>query len=167
MVKTIIKPITLCFLIFLSVLSSCAQEIEPADVEKAKSILQRERETIFIEALHLSTSQAIVFHPIYVRFSKEKRVLDNLLIASFLSYTDNYQRLDKKVMHAFLKQSKQHQKKELHVRRKYYKQISNLISVELASQFYEVDDFLSTILRLNILTGLPFTGSITQHVTNQ
>lgn len=139
--RTIIKRITLCFSIALLVLSTNAQGIEPTNMEKAKKILRQERETIFIETLHLSTSQAVVFHPIFVRFSKEKRVLDNLLIASFVKYNDNYQRLDQNIMRDFLKQSKEHQKFELRVRRKYYKQISNSISLELASQFYEIDDF--------------------------
>lgn len=167
MIKILGKNTALCCLLFLIALSAHAQNTNQADVEKAKSILQQERETIFIEALHLSPSQATVFHPIYVRYNKEKRILDDVLIDSFVKYRDNYQRLDQIVMRDFLKQSKRHQKKELHLRRKYHKLIRNSISIELGSQFYEVDDFLSTLLRLNILMGLPFTGTVSENVSTQ
>lgn len=158
---------TLLFLfIFLLTAATFAQQNNPVDLEKAKNHLQRERENIFIQALHLSTTQASVFHPIYVEFNKEKRILDDLLVSLFVKYADNYQRLDDKIMGDFIKQSEEYERKELKVRKKYYMKISKAISTELASQFYEVDDFISTSLRLNVLTGLPFTGSITKLVSN-
>jgi hypothetical protein len=66
-------------------------------------------------------------------------------------------------MHDFIKNSMKHQRKELGVRKKYYKKLGRTISTKLASQFYEVDDFISTTLRSNVLMGLPFTGSIVKH----
>jgi hypothetical protein len=143
-----------------------AQEAIQVDLETAKRILQRERETIFIEALQLSVSQAAMFHPIYVEFNKEKRVLDDLLLKLFVQYSENYNKLDHKVMHSFIKMSEEHQRRETYVRKKYYRKLGKTISTELASQFYEVDDFISTTLRLNILMGLPFTGSIVKEVQN-
>jgi hypothetical protein len=153
------------YLVLLSPLSISkvqAQEGNPIDLEKAKSQLQRERETIFIEALQLPTSQSAVFHPIYVKFNKEKRILDDLLISLFINYGNNYQHLNRQLMNKFVKQSESYQKRELSVRKKYYQLLSNAISVEVGAQFYEVDDFISTSLRLNILTGLPFTGRISK-----
>lgn len=139
------------------------QEVIQVDLESAKSFLQRERETIFIEALHLSVSEAAVFHPIYVDFNREKRALDDLLLKQFVTYSENYNQLDQAIMHDFIKISKKHQRKELGVRKKYYKKLGKTISIKLASQFYEVDDFISTTLRSNVLMGLPFTGSIVKH----
>lgn len=137
-----------------------AQQAIVVDYEKAKINLQREREKIFIDALQLSVTQATVFHPIYVQFNQEKRLLDDLLISLFVNYGSNYHQLNEKVMSEFVKQSEEYQRKELAVRKKYYKIISKAISVETGSQFYEVDDFISTSLRLSVLTGLPFTGRI-------
>lgn len=137
-----------------------AQEVNQVDLESAKSFLQRERETIFIEALHLSVTEAAVFHHIYVDFNREKRALDDLLIKQFVTYSENYHQLNQAIMHDFIKLSKKHQQKELGLRKKYYKKLGKAISITLASQFYEVDDFISTTLRSNVLMGLPFTGSV-------
>jgi hypothetical protein len=151
-------------LIFSTLLIGIAhgQEENAINLDKAKSQLQRERETIFIDALHLSISQAAVFHPIYVKFNNEKRVLDDELISLFINYGDNYQNLNLDLMTKFIAQSEKYQQRELGVRKKYYKLLSKAISTEIGSQFYEVDDFISTSLRLNILTGLPFTGAISR-----
>jgi hypothetical protein len=136
------------------------QQATEVDLETAKRILQQERETIFVDALQLSVSQAAVFHPLYVEFNKENRVLDDLLLKLFVQYSKNYNNLNHTVMRSFIKMSEAHQRRESYVRKKYCRKIRKTISTELASQFYEVDDFISTTLRLNILMGLPFTGSI-------
>lgn len=141
-----------------------SQQVTQAELEMAKTVLEQEREVVFIEALHLSVSQATVFHPIYVEFSREKRALDDLLINLFVQYSKNYNTLDPKVMRDFIKHSKEHQRKEMRIRKKYYKKLGKAISAELASQFYEVDDFLSTMLRINVLAELPFTSSIVKQV---
>ncbi|MCU0383605.1 MAG: hypothetical protein MUF68_06000, partial [Cyclobacteriaceae bacterium] len=68
------------FILFLVSHHSFTQQALQVDLEGAKKSLQYERESIFINALHLSVSQAAVFHPIYVEYNNEKRVLDELLI---------------------------------------------------------------------------------------
>ncbi len=166
MSTNLIRQTLLFYFILLTTMSTLAQQSSTVELEKAKGHLQRERENIFIQALHLSTTQASVFHPIYVEFNKEKRILDDLLISLFIKYADNYQKLDHEIMDDFIKQSEEYERKELRVRKKYYKKISKAISTELASQFYEVDDFISTSLRLNVLSGLPFTNSIAKLVAN-
>jgi Tfp pilus assembly protein PilO len=150
------------FIVYSS--SSQAQENSPANVEKVKRNLQQEREKIFINALHLTISQATVFHPIFVDFNKEKRVLDDLLLSLFVKYGDNYEHLNEKIMDEFIEQSEAYEKKELKVRKRYYNKLKRAISTELASQFYEVDDLVSTILRINVLAGLPFTNTISKQV---
>jgi hypothetical protein len=164
--SVMLKSTLLLFVVFLLSVPAFTQESTQVDLETAKRLLQQERETIFIEALHLSVTQAAVFHPIYVEFNREKRVLDDLLIKLFVQYSENYDKLDHKLMHNFIKKSKEHQRRELRVRKKYYLKLGKAISTELASQFYEVDDFICTNLRLNVLTGLPFTGSIVKEERN-
>ncbi|MFM7853442.1 MAG: hypothetical protein ACKO96_16360 [Flammeovirgaceae bacterium] len=137
-----------------------AQVNNSAEIEKAKRELQRDRENIFIQALHLSTAQASVFHPIYVEFNKEKSTLDDELISMIVKYGENYQRLSNTLMRDFIQQTEKYQRRELAIRKKYYLKLSKAISIELASQFYEVDDFVSTTLRMNVLSGLPFTQGI-------
>ena len=154
-----------CFsflLVFVSIFASEAQINSTSEIEMAKRNLQRERENIFVQALHLSISQTTVFHPIYVDFNKEKSALDDELISMIVKYGESYQHLNGNLMNDFIRKSEKYQRKELAVRKKFYKKLSKAISTELASQFYEVDDFVSTSLRMNILSGLPFTQSITK-----
>jgi hypothetical protein len=156
------KILAVFIFLCLTISYTWAQNNGVISLEKAKRSLQQEREKIFIQALHLSLTQATVFHPIFVDFSKEKRVLDDQLLSLFVKYGDNYQHLDLKLMSEFIKQSEAYQQKELKVRKKYYNKLRKAISTDLASQFYEVDDFVSTNLRLSVLAGLPFTNSITK-----
>jgi hypothetical protein len=147
-----------CFLFGLCVK---AQTNNGVTMEQAKKLLEVEREEIFTQALQLSASQTTVFHPIFVEYNREKRELDDLLIKKFVKYTEDYQTMSAKNMAGFIKNTEEVQRKDLLLRKKYYKKLKERISIEVAVRFYEVDDLISTTLRLNILSSLPFlTGYI-------
>lgn len=136
-----------------------AQAVDPVALEQAKRFLQSEREQIFIQTLRLSVSQAAVFHPIFVDYNREKKKLDDLLIKKFLAYAENYATMTPRMMASFIRETKHVQRKDLRLRKKFYKRLRKSISTEIGIQFYEVDDLISTTLRLNVLSSLPFLGS--------
>lgn len=135
---------------------SWGQSPNAVTLEQAKRFLQAEREEIFIQTLRLSVSEASVFHPIFVEYNREKRVLDELLINKFVTYAEGYQSMSPKAMGRFIKETRRVQRKDLNIRKRYYHKLRKEISTEIAVQFYEVDDLLSTSLRLNVLSSLPF-----------
>lgn len=139
---------------------SLPQGITVSELEEAKKKLEMERDAIFTDALHLTISQAADFSPIYSRYSKDKNELDEVLIRLMVDYLSNYQQADRKFMHEFIVRSERYQKQDLKLRKRYFKEINKKISMQVASEFYELDDFCSTILRLNVLSGLPFTKTI-------
>lgn len=132
--------------------------ITARELEKVKNSLERERDAIFTEALNLSISQASDFHPIYVQYTKEKAAHDDLLMKLIVLYLDNYQKADEKFMIKFIAQSEKYYRSEQQLRKKYYKKLAKELSVQIASEFYELDDFCCAVLRLNVLSSLPFTA---------
>lgn len=164
--STIKMTLMVCFLIISS--NGEAQitgqdEFTRTELERAKNKLERERDMIFTQTLHLTVSQASLFHPIYTAYTKEKKELDDILINLFVNYLEGYMSPDRKFMDDFIKRSEKFQRDELKVRRKYFTKIKDDISLQVASEFYELDDFSCTLLRLNILSSLPFTSSILQN----
>lgn len=163
----IIKMITV--ISFLLIFSNGQAQVNARDeftrteLERAKNKLEQERDIIFTQTLHLTISQASLFHPIYTAYIKEKNELDHTVIELFVDYSSGYMSEDKKFMGDFIKRSEKFQKEELKVRRKYFNKIKKDISLQVASEFYELDDFSCTLLRLNILSSLPFTSSILQN----
>jgi hypothetical protein len=130
------------------------------ELEEAKKRLEMERDAIFTDALHLTISQAADFSPIYSRYSREKNELDEDLIRLMVDYLKEYEHADRKFMHEFIVRSERYQKEDLKLRKRYFKEINKKISMQVASEFYELDDFCATVLRLNILVSLPFTQRI-------
>lgn len=149
------------FVIVANTAPGWAQSQTGTTVEQAKRFLQAEREQIFIQTLQLSVSEASVFHPIFVDYNREKRELDEQLITKFVTYAEGYQTMSPKAMGRFIKETRQVQRKDLNIRKRYYNRLRKEISTEIAVQFYEVDDLLSTSLRLNVLSSLPFLSGQT------
>jgi len=146
----------------LATLTAGAQTIDPVALEQAKRFLQAEREQIFIQTLRLSVSQAAVFHPIFVDYNREKKELDDFLIKKFLVYAENFATMSPRMMSDFIRDTRRVQRKDLNLRKKYYHRLRKAISNEVAIQFYEVDDLVSTTLRLNVLSSLPFLSGEVQ-----
>ena len=132
------------------------------DLERAKIRLELERDAIFMDALHLSISQASSFLPIYQEYTRDRNELDERLIRLMVLYLEKYQSGDKKFMHEFIAQSRSYQREEEKLRQKYFKKINKAVSLQVASEFYELDDFCCAVLRLNILSSLPFTAGFIQ-----
>ncbi len=159
---------TIIMISFSIVFSTGQAQVMPQDeftrteLERAKNKLEQERDAIFMHTLHLTISQATLFHPIYTSYIKDKNELDHTVIQLFADYLSAYMSPNNKLMDGFIKRSEKFQKEELKVRRKYFKKIKKDISLQVASEFYELDDFSCTLLRLNILSSLPFTASILQ-----
>lgn len=138
------------------------QGLTVRELESAKNRLEMERDAIFTKALHLTITQASDFAPIYVRYTRQKKVLDDELIKMMVQYLEQFQHADRKFMHDFIRRAETYQRKELRLRKRYFKEVNKRISIQVASEFYELDDFCASVLRLNILTSLPFTNSILQ-----
>jgi predicted restriction endonuclease len=145
-----------CILLLIQGFGVIAQPNNAVTLEQAKRLLAAEREQIFTEALQLSASQTTVFHSVFVDYNKEKKELDDVLIKKFVKYAEDYQTMSSKNMAEFIKSTESFQRKDLQLRKKYYKILQDKISIEVAVRFYEVDDLISTMLRINILSSLPF-----------
>jgi hypothetical protein len=153
-----------CVLITFHIMGQApaASGISLRELESAKLRLEAERDAIFTEALHLSISQAADFHPIYSAYTKDKNELDEELIKLMVDYLEKYLDSEKFSMHGFIKRSAQFQRKEFKIRKKYFRKLKKEISPHVAAEFYELDDFCATVLRLNILTSLPMIQNLIQ-----
>jgi outer membrane scaffolding protein for murein synthesis (MipA/OmpV family) len=151
-----------CIFLLIQSIGVIAQSNNEVTFEQAKRLLAAEREQIFTEALQLSASQTTVFHGIFVDYNKEKKELDDVLIKKFVKYAEDYQTMSSKNMSEFIKGTESFQRKDLQLRKKYYKILQDKISIEVAVRFYEVDDLISTMLRVNILSSLPFINKSIQ-----
>jgi hypothetical protein len=129
-----------------------------SDLDNVKRRLQLERDAIFLDALSMTVSEVHDFHPIYVEYAKEKKELDDALVKLMVFYLDNYRSAEVKFMHRFTIQSDKYQRAEQKLRKRYFKKISKEVSLQVASEFYELDDFCCAVLRLNVLSSLPFTA---------
>ncbi|HRJ29930.1 MAG TPA: hypothetical protein PLV21_06680 [Cyclobacteriaceae bacterium] len=162
------KVFFLAFLLAMPASGGWAQQravsnVTVAEIEAATKGLEMERDAIFMQALQLSLSEALVFQTIYSQYSKERKVLDEELLGLIVTYLEQYPLPDKKFTLEFVKHSEKYQRKELKLRKKYFQKLSRNVSVQTASRFYELDDFCATVLRLNILLSLPFSEGILQN----
>lgn len=148
----------LIFVLLVGVMSSFSAYSQMSDEEMdlMKSILKSEVKVFFAQNLELKTSEAELFWNIYDSYEEELKPAGNARIALMREIIKSEgkmpaEEIDKKIMEAI-----KLQKKRRSLRVKYYKIYKKKMGVEIASQFYQLDQYISTLVTASLNEGMPF-----------
>lgn len=135
------------------VLGAGAQTTNYYDLLKTE--ISKERETLVKSSMQIKDRDKKTFWAIYGDYDKEMTALRDEQFALIKDYIDNYENLNDKKTSELLKASLKSQESRLALERKYYERISAEVTSEVASQFFEVNDQIEIMIRLQIWSKMP------------
>jgi hypothetical protein len=98
------------------------------------------------------------FWAVYANYEKERGQLDTEAIGLLRRFADTSEKLDDRQCVTLINDGATLQQKGLALRKKYFNSLSKVISGKAAARFYQIDDFISTTVRLDILDNIPLFG---------
>lgn len=122
--------------------------------------ISSERKVLFEEGMDLKPEDKDAFWDIYEKFNKEKGKLAEKRIRLLGEYIENYVTMTPKKTNALLKQSSKNQMVDLKIRKKYTNMIARKINPTVAGRFYQIDDFVTSTVRITLLANLPMFGEM-------
>jgi hypothetical protein len=134
---------------------------EPSlNTEKAKQVLTKARRDIFEETMGLTPEQKDGFWAIYNDYERDRMPVTEETIRILQAYTNNFSTLTNDQLMKLMKEASQNNKKMIDLRYKYAEQMGKKVDPKVAVRFYEIDDYISTATRLDVLDNIPFVGEI-------
>ncbi len=151
--KKLITILSIVFLSFISLLSNAQTQDELFN-----SVFKQEKRAYFAENMHLKADEFDKFWTIYGAFENERVNIGTERINLLKTYVEKYETMSNEDADAFMKKWLAVDKKEDAMRVKYYGKMKKDLGAKTAAHFLQLDDYIQTAIKFEILDELPFIG---------
>src|SRR5262249_47543417 len=126
------------------------------DMAKLQKALSTKRREYFAAGMGgLAPEQQQTFWAVYGDFEKERDANMSDRLTLLKKYTDSYATLSDADIVKMANESAAIQKQTLDLRMKYFGILNQKLGAKAAGRFAHIDDYLSTVFRLQMLDGMP------------
>ncbi|NLR94792.1 MULTISPECIES: hypothetical protein [Flammeovirga] len=130
------------------------------DFETIKTLIKAEKRGVLKENMNLSESEAEHFWPVYDRYEFEQSKLLNDQYALLKEYAESFETLDEKRTDELMALAFKHNKAEVTLNQKYYKQMKKVVSTQTAARFVQIMSQLNTVIDLSMTQELPLINNL-------
>ena len=124
----------------------------------AQHMLTLARRVVFENTMGLADEQKDAFWNIYGDYDQQRAILTDQSVQLLRSYATNYDTLTNEQATKMMDEAARIADKQVKLRRKYADRISKKLGGRLGARFYQIDDYLNTGARLELLDHVPFVG---------
>ena len=147
----------------VGVLAAIRLEAQTVTVSKLDESTYRyavteERRNIFAANLALDPDQRERFWTVYDEYGKEREPLDKERFSLLQRYAQSYASLSDDQAMALALASGRLQLSEVELRLKYAATLRRKMSGRIAARFFQIDDYVTTAMRMNFLSGVPLVA---------
>ena len=128
------------------------------EIDFYQSIFGMEKKAYVAEFIPMQTETAMVFWDIYNKYEAERKALGKKRIDLLLNYADKYETLSDQDTDQLIKDVMVQRKSLDKTIEKYYKQLKKNVGSQEAAQFYQIENYVLSAIRLSILESIPFFG---------
>ena len=124
------------------------------EIELIRDAYKLEKKAVVADYLKLSNEDAAKFWPIYEKYEADRSAFGDRRIKLITDYVNEHHVGSVKNAEAMVKESAEIQRKEISLREKYYGLVKTGVSPEIAINFYQIEDAISTTVRMKLWEAL-------------
>ena len=129
-----------------------------SSLTRAQIVLTKARRDVFQKAMGLTDPQKDTFWNIYAEYDRQRTKLLDQTADLLSDYATNYDTLTNEQAAKMMREAATIQEKQVQLRLKYADEISRKLGGRVGARFFQIDDYLSTGSRLEVLNRIPFVG---------
>ncbi|MCK4795492.1 MAG: hypothetical protein KAV87_67805 [Desulfobacteraceae bacterium] len=154
MMKKFYFLISMISLMAMSAFSQTNKE----EIEFYQSIFGMEKKAVVAEFITLKGEAATTFWDLYDKYETERKLHGQKRIALLNRYAMQYESLDDEKTEVLMKDMISIGNEYNKLISKYYKSIKKASGIKTAAQFYQLEAYFQSVIRLEILEQIPFIG---------
>jgi hypothetical protein len=148
--------VVLGLLLFGSATSVWAGEAsKDALIDLMRSDIRAERIAIITEVMDFTEEEASGFWPVYRRYEKEQRQINDRRIELIKQYGENYFDMDDGTARHIVKTWTELDIKESYMKKKYFRRFEWVLPTIKAAKFLQLENQINLLIRLQIAAELP------------
>jgi len=142
---------------FFSAFSQSNQE----DIDMIQAMYGKEKKEIMADfIIPPDSAKKIAFWSLYDAYETERKALGKQRIALLEKYANDYNKTDDKSTDDIMKQTLALQKSTDGLIASYYEKIRKSVGAIQAGQFYQLESYLLSAIRVHILSNIPYIGEL-------
>jgi hypothetical protein len=130
---------------------------EPS-LSRSQITLTTVRRDVFQKAMGLADPQKDTFWNIYADYDRQRTKLIDQTVDLLSDYVTSYDTLTNEQAIKMMHEAARILEQQVELRLKYADKISQKLGGRIGARFFQIDDYLSTGARLQVLTRMPFVG---------
>ena len=143
------------FFVALAATASLSLSAQTSQEEIIKDMFNMELNAFFTQTMNLSPEEEANFWPIYNEFRAESNKITEEWTELIRLYVEKYGQHTDEDLQKMLQMKFDVAKKRVKLEEKYYKKIQAKIDLESAVRFVQVQDYIETVIRFELLNELP------------
>ncbi len=153
------KRIILTTIAALFAISAFAQ-IQKEDLAIIQSKFQKTKTDLVKANIRMSDAQGKVFWPLYETYETKRLALSNQRAAIINDYLTGYKTLTGQEASALANRTFANDKSFTDLQKSYFKKFADAIGGVNAAKFYQLENYLQEIVRLQVQDNIPFIGEL-------
>ena len=150
------KKVVLLAGLLLVVLSTSAVYAQDAVIEMYRSDLRAERIALIAEEMQFTDEEASKFWPVYRKYEKNLRKINDARLAIITEYADNYFDVTGDMAYDMMKKSIELDIKEAYLKKEYLRKFNWVLPSTKAVKFYQLENLINLLIRVQIAAEVPF-----------
>lgn len=154
------RKINLLVGVLLFTVASVFAQSNKEEVELMQSIFGMEKKTVVTEFIKLEGEKATAFWTQYDQYETARKIHGQKRLDLLDKYAENYLELDdaktSEIMKEMIALGKEYNK----LIQKYYKSINKACGVKTAAQFYQLETYFQSVIRIQIMEQIPLIGEL-------
>lgn len=151
------KKTTLFIVTFLFVTIGYAQSSYQDEVQLMQSLYGMQKKELVAQFVELNDSQSTEFWALYDEYEVKRKEIGKKKFELIFNYVNDYGQIKAEDANMFMKEAIPLRKKSDELVDHYYNKLKNKIDPVVAVQFYQIENYLSDIVRLELLGELYIT----------
>lgn len=156
--SALVRPFLVGFFLFTSALFLNAQSNED-ELQLMQSLYGMEKRDIVDEFLELSDTESKEFWNLYDEYEAKRKELGKKRFELINKYVNEYGKVSPANADTFMKEAIQLRNKSNNLLDSYYKKIKSRTDPVVALQFYQMERYLSDLIRIELLEEIYTTKS--------
>jgi len=145
----------LILLLLIPGIRTYAQE-QKSEYEIIKSIFDTEKRSYYEKYMELTDAEEKVFWPIYEDYEIDRAKYSRKRLNALAFFAKNYGTMSVSQARNFMDDIFDYQKKEIKLKKKYFRLMNSKMSAQKAVRFMEIEEYINSSIKIKILENLPF-----------
>lgn len=130
------------------------------EINLIQSAYGMEKRAIVEQYMKLTDAEAAGFWKVYDEYEVTRKEYGKRRVSNIVDYANNYANLTDAKASELIKKSLENQISFTKLQESTFKKMSKVVSAKRAAQFIQLENYLETVIRLNITDDIPFIGEL-------